>query len=104
VDGIVDHYVKNEATIFTDEYVIYNNLINHDKVTNHYTTNHGKGEYAKGEIHVNNDKNRHSLPRRFLKIFRRVSKENLQGYALLEQYKINHKIDSYDTILETILK
>lgn len=52
--------MKNEAIIYTDEYVIYNNLINHEKVISHYTVNHGKGEYAKGEVHVNNDENRHS--------------------------------------------
>jgi hypothetical protein len=42
VGEIVDYFVKNEVVIFTDEYVIYNNLINHEKVTNHYTINHGK--------------------------------------------------------------
>ena len=96
--------MKNGAIIYTDEYVIYSNLINHEKVINHYTVNHGEKEYANGEIHVNNDENRHSLLRRFLRIFRGVSKENLQGYALLEQYRINYKIDSYDTILQTIVE
>ena len=32
VGGIVDRFVKNEAITYTDEYVIYNNLINHEKV------------------------------------------------------------------------
>ena len=80
----------------------YNNLINHKKVIDHKTINHSNGEYAKGEVHVNNDENRHSLLRRFLRIFRGVSKYNLQGYALLEQYRINYKTDSYDMILQII--
>ena len=104
VDGIAEKYIKNEAVVYTDEYVIYNNLIYHEKVINHKTVNHGDGEYAKGEVHVNNDENRHSLLRRFLRIFRGVSKYNLQGYAFLEQYRINYKIDSYDMILETIIE
>ena len=104
VGRIVDRFVKNEATIYTDEYVIYNNLINHEKVVGHYTVNHSEGEYTKGEVHVNNDENRHSLLRRFLRIFRGVSKENLQGYALLEQFRINYKTDSYDMIFQKILE
>jgi transposase-like protein len=104
VGGIVDRFVENEAVIYTDEYVIYNNLIEHEKVIEHYTVNHGEREYANGEIHVNNDENRHSLLRRFLRIFRGVSKHNLQGYCLIEQFRINYKIDSYDMILETIIE
>lgn len=53
---------------------------------------------------MNSCENRHSLLRKFLRIFRGVSKENLQGYALLEQFRINYKVDSYDTILQTILE
>jgi len=104
VGGIASKYIKNHAIVYTDEYVIYNNLIDHEKVIDHRTVNHGENEYANGEIHVNNNENRHSLLRRFLRIFRGVSKYNLQGYALLEQYRINYKIDSYDMILETIIE
>jgi transposase-like protein len=96
--------VENEAIIYTDEYVIYNNLINHEKVVNHHTVNHGGGEFARGEVHVNNNENRHSLLRRFLRIFRGVSKDNLQGYILLEQFRINYKTYSYDMILQTIIE
>ena len=49
---------KNEAIIYTDKYMSYNKLINHEKVINHYTVNHGNGEYVKKEIHMNNDENR----------------------------------------------
>ncbi|MCL2156515.1 MAG: hypothetical protein FWH54_00650 [Methanobrevibacter sp.] len=40
IGGIVNQFVKNEAVVYTDEYVTYNNLINHEKITNHYTVNH----------------------------------------------------------------
>ena len=104
IGEIVDQFVKNKAVIYTDEYVIYNNLISHEKVSNHFTVNHGEKEFANGEAHVNNDENRHSLLRRFLRIFRGISKDNLQGYILLEQFRINYKTDSYDMILETIIE
>ncbi|MDR1818680.1 MAG: IS1595 family transposase [Methanobrevibacter sp.] len=103
VEGIINRYVKNKATIYTDEYKIYNNMNNHEKVLSHYTVNHSKKEYANGDVHVNSDENRHSFLRKFLRIFRGVSKKNLQGYVLLEQYRINYKSDSYDMILQTII-
>lgn len=73
------------------------------KLYKHETVNHSKKEYVKGETHVNSDENRHSLVRRFLRIFRGVSKHNLAGYILLIQYRINYKTDSYDQILKTML-
>lgn len=103
VNQFTNKYVEYEAVIFTDEYTIYHNLINHEKVKEHHTVNHGNKEYANGIKHVNSDENRHSLLRRFMRIFRGVSKKNLQGYILLEQYRINYKTDSYDKILQTIL-
>jgi len=103
VHEITTEYVKDKAIIFTDEYTIYHDLIEHEKVKEHHTVNHSNREYANGENHVNSDENRHSLLRRFMRIFRGVSKKNLQGYILLEQYRINFKTDSYDEILKTIL-
>ena len=67
----------------------------------HKTVNHGIGKFAKREIHMNNNENRHYLLRKFLKIFLGVSKYNLQGHALLEQFRINYKVDSHDMIFKS---
>ena len=90
--------------VYTDEYTIYDSLKDHGKVKKHEFVNHSAKEYSRGEIHVNNCENRHSLLRPNLRIFRGVSKKNLPKYIIQIQYKINYKEKSYQKILENILK
>ena len=61
----IDEFVDKEAILFTDEYSIYSNIIEHEKINDHLTVNHSQKEYANGNIHVNNCENRHSLLRPF---------------------------------------
>ena len=100
----IDEFVDKEAILFTDEYSIYSNIIEHEKINDHLTVNHSQKEYANGNIHVNNCENRHSLLRPFLRIFRGVSKKYLAGYVMIKQYIINYKEDAADKILQIILK
>ena len=87
----------------TDEYTIYHNIVEHEKISKHHTINHSKKQYAIGKNHVNNCENRHSLIRPWLRMFRGVSKRYLFGYAILYQYIFNYKDDAADKILETLL-
>ena len=89
---------------FTDEYSIYSNIIEHEKINGHFTVNHSQKEYVNGNSYVNTCENRHSLLRPFLRIFRGVSKKYLAGYVMIKQYIINYKEDAADKMLQTILK
>ena len=100
----ISNFVGEKAILFTDEYSIYSNVIDHPKIVEHHTVNHSKKEYARGKIHVNNCENRHSLLRPFLRMYRGISKHNLKGYLALFQYLFNYKEDAYDKILQIILK
>ena len=100
----ITNFVKSGAILFTDEFSIYSNIIEHPKIIEHHTVNHSQKEYARGKIHVNNCENRHSLLRPFLRMYRGISKHNLGGYLTLFQYLFNYKEDAYDKILQTILK
>ena len=100
----IDKFVDKGAMLYTDEYRIYSNINEHEKIKDHLTVNHSQKEYAKGKIHVNTCENRHSLLRPFLRMFRGVSKKYLKGYVMISQYFINYKEDAPDKILETIIK
>jgi len=100
----IDEFVDKEATLFTDEYSIYSNIIKHEKINGHFTVNHSQKEYVNGNIYVNTCENRHSLLRPFLRIFRGVSKKYLAGYVMIKEYIINYKEDAADKMLQTILK
>jgi len=104
INDLVDKFVDKKATLYTDEYSIYHKIVEHEKISNHYTINHSKKQYAIGKKHVNNCENRHSLIRPWLRMFRGVSKRFLFGYVKLYQYILNYKDDAADKILETLLK
>lgn len=101
---MINKYCPDNLKVFTDEYTIYNNLKENNLINNHYTVNHSEKEYANGINHVNNTENRHSILRQYLRIFRGISKKNIEKYIIINQYKINYKLDWPMKVLETILK
>lgn len=62
-----------------------------DEVCQHFTVNHSKGEYAEGDISINNTENRFSLLKNFLRKHRGVSKYNLNEYVAPCQFFINER-------------
>jgi transposase-like protein len=51
----------------------------------HDYVNHSIGEYARGEVHINNCENRASILRPWLSAHRGISKDNLDTYLSLFQ-------------------
>jgi transposase len=77
----IETHCKGKIKAFTDDYTIYLNLEKHEQVQEHYVINHSKKEYAYHDNHMNNCRNRHSLLRLYLKIFKGVSKKKLNIYV-----------------------
>ena len=58
LENFIESNVVKGAEVFTDENKAYGNLDNHE------TVNHGKGEYVRGEVHVNGVESIWALVRR----------------------------------------
>jgi transposase-like protein len=55
----------------------------------HEYVNHLMGEYARGDVHINNCENRASILRPWLSAHRGISKDNLNTYLSLFQLQRN---------------
>lgn len=75
------------ADVFTDEWVAYKNL---DKIFNHYTVDHGAGQYVKGKIYTNNmECFWGNLKRMIIGVYRKMSKWQLQRYVDENVFRYN---------------
>lgn len=71
--------VDRNATVMTDEFASYRGL---RKEFKHQTVNHSKGEYARGDVHVNSAESFFALLKRGVHgTFHHVSKKHLNRYA-----------------------
>jgi len=85
IEPLFKQFVKPESLVYTDEYNIYNRLI--DWGYEHKTVCHSKGEYARDEdgdgfceVHVNTQEGIWSLLRSWLRPHRGISQENMPIY------------------------
>jgi transposase-like protein len=89
VARIASRHMEAGSRIYTDNFPSYSILQNmgyrHDYV------NHSIGEYARGEVHVNNCENRESILRTWLLAHRGISKDNLDTYLSPFQLQRNTK-------------
>ena len=96
--------IREGSTIFTDEYTIYLFL---SGIFNHQLVNHSKGEYARGEAHVNSCEGEFSVFKTFIRIHRGVAKYNLPLYVSLYQLHIRvasmNLFDGFRYVMEVIL-
>lgn len=85
VGRIASRHVEPGSKTYTDGFPSYAVLpslgFDHDWV------NHSEGEYARGDVHVNNCENRCSLLRPWLAVHRGISKDNLGAYLSLFQFQ-----------------
>lgn len=80
---IIKENISPEAIIMTDEWRSYRGLSNHKVI------NHGKKEYARGDIHVNNIENFWSLLKRgIIGVYHNVSAEHLHRYC--DEFSFRH--------------
>lgn len=74
----ISKYVKESATIYSDEWLGYNNL---SKIYNHAIVKHGLGEYVIGKVHTNTIEGFWSILKRgIIGIYHFTSKKHLQKY------------------------
>lgn len=85
IHPLIMTFVEQGTLIYTDEYVIYNQLENLG--FEHKTVNHSRGEYARDEdgdgfceVHVNTMEGFWSLLRSWLRPHRGISQEKLPLY------------------------
>ena len=74
-------WIRGEVGWNTDAYRIDRGMAEEiEKVKEHRVVNHRRGEWARGEAHVNGCENRNGFLWAFLRKYRGVSKAYLQGY------------------------
>jgi len=81
---------ESEIRVNTDEYSIYESVIELENVKEHGFVNHSK-EYAKDGVHVNTAENRHGFLRAWLRKFIGVSKHYLRNYISFFELLFNSK-------------
>jgi len=97
IEKIVSRHVEPGSRIYTDSFTSYTILqtlgFKHERV------NHSIGEYARGNIHINNCENRASILKPWLAIHRGVSKDNLDLYlSLLHLQRTTSKLPNLQKI------
>jgi len=71
----------------------------------HDYVNHSIGEYARGDVHINNCENRTSILRPWLPVHRGISKDNLNTYLSLFQLQRNtNKLPTIEKIKTKVSK
>jgi transposase-like protein len=99
---IASRHIEAGSRIYTDSFPSYNVL--QGMGYRHEYVNHSMGEYARGEVHINNCENRASLLRPWLSVHRGVSKDNLDTYLSLFQLQRNTNKPPTIEKIKTIVK
>jgi transposase-like protein len=94
---IIKTTIEVGTLIFTDEYAIYDRLVEWGFL--HKSVNHGDGEFARDEdgdgfheVHVNTIEGVWSLLRSWLRPHRGISQEKLPLYLALFEFVYNSKV------------
>jgi hypothetical protein len=84
--------ISGNVIVHTDEYTIYEGIVEKiPEVLEHRVVNHGSGEWAHGDVHVNGCENRNGFLGGYLRRYRGVSKRYLQGYLDFLVFLLNEK-------------
>lgn len=93
--------IEPGSLVDTDEYAIYNFL--DGAGYRHRTVNHGQGEYARGDVHVNTQEGIGSVLRPFLARFRGLSKRFLHLPVARFEFLHNHgHLDPFERALTAL--
>jgi hypothetical protein len=100
--GLVREFILPEATVFTDEYAIYDRL--GGRVNEHKRINHGAKVYVMGDVHTNTIEGFWSLVKRGIGgVYHQVSQKYLQTYLDEYSFRYNRR-DQGNLIFTSILK
>jgi transposase-like protein len=101
--GLIRKNVALDSTIMTDEWTPYNGL--GKEFSSHEVVNHGRKEYVRANIHVNNIENFWSLLKRgIFGIYHHVSPEHLSRYCDEFQFRYNSRKDEDKLRFTTMLE
>jgi transposase-like protein len=78
--------------VYTDDFKPYKFLHRHNRYR-HEFVNHSEGEYARGDVHINNCECRTNLYKLWMRKFMGVNKKNLETYSKTFQLIMQSRID-----------
>ncbi len=100
--GLVREFILPEATVFTDEYAIYDRL--GGRVQEHKRINHSSKVYVVGDVHTNTIEGFWSLVKRGIGgVYHQVSQKYLQTYLDEYSFRYNRR-DQGNLIFTSISK
>jgi transposase len=92
---IIATHVLPKSTIYTDNYVSYDNVRWMGKSYRHHRINHSAGVYVQGHVHTQTIEGFWSLLKRGIEgVYHSVSKKYLQSYCDEYAYRYNHRKDA----------
>ena len=92
--GRILENVDRSARIMTDEFKPYKG-IGKNFEGGHHTVNHGKGEYSRGDVHVNSAECYFSLFKRgFIGSFHKMSEQHMHRYCDEFDFRWSHRKDT----------
>jgi hypothetical protein len=96
--------VAPTAKIMADESAVYNHTDEH--FASHDTVNHKKGEYVRGDAHVNSSESVHSLMKRgVIGIYHHWSPQHLHRYLSEFDFRFNRrKMTDGERLIEALRK
>ncbi len=102
IQGIIKERVSFDAQIFTDEGAVYRHLT---KTHNHQIVIHSRGEYARGEAHINGIEGFWSLVKRqIIGQHHWVSIKHLRRYLDERVYSFNNRsVDRFGMVMASLL-
>lgn len=87
---ILRENIAREARVFTDEAGYYRSLSN--EFAEHDTTQHGAGEYVRGEVHTNTIEGYFSVFKRGMKgVYQHCGKQHLHRYVAEFEFRYNNR-------------
>ena len=91
---IIKEKVLPKSTIFTDDYVIYDDLAHHLNEYNHRRINHSAKVYVMGDVHTQTIEGFWSLIKRGIAgVYHSVSQKYLQSYLDEYSFRYNNRKD-----------
>jgi transposase-like protein len=92
---IIHERVLPASTVYTDDYVIYENLANKANGYVHHRIQHSEKVYVMGEVHTNTIEGFWSLLKRGIGgVYHSVSKKYLQSYLNEYSFRYNRRFDT----------
>jgi transposase-like protein len=101
---IIKEYILPNSTIFSDEYVSYDDLKFHRNEYQHKRINHSAGVYVMGDVHTQTIEGFWSLIKRGIGgVYHSVSQKYLQTYLDEYSFRYNHRNEG-NLIFTSLLK